>query len=88
MRFSGQVDLWTRKSSGCACAWENYSNSSDVVAAVSHNTNTINASSSQNCACCVKGGCQCGSSSPARCGQCGLEQYCVNSERVYYYVVF
>lgn len=88
--FPGQVDLWTRKPSGCPCEWENnaYSSNSGVTNASHIDANAVNASShsphhapaSTNCACCVKGGCQCGSSQPARCGQCGLEQYCINSE--------
>lgn len=86
--FSGQVDLWTRKPSGCACEWENIAHSISVTNASHIDANAVNASShhtpatstSHNCACCVKGGCQCGSNSPARCGQCGLEQYCVNSK--------
>ncbi|XP_055320957.1 uncharacterized protein LOC129577604 [Sitodiplosis mosellana] len=85
-----QVDLWTKKTSGCACEWENHSHygGSALLTNASHIDagNAVNASShhtpatvnSHNCACCVKGGCQCGSTSPARCGQCGLEQYCVN----------
>ncbi|XP_031640419.1 uncharacterized protein LOC116352170 [Contarinia nasturtii] len=84
-----QVDLWTKKTSGCACEWENnaHASSTHLMTNASHiDVNAVNASShpipaslsSHNCACCVKGGCQCGSSSPARCGQCGLEQYCVN----------
>lgn len=81
--FSGQVDLWTRKPTGCVCEWENNANRGDTgtLDAVNASAQPISISSpSQNCACCVKGGCQCGSSSPARCGQCGLEQYCVNSK--------
>lgn len=85
--ISGQVDLWTRKSSGCTCAWENMENNnsnnstvndSGLMMNISANSQTV--SSPQNCACCVKGGCQCETPSPTRCGQCGLQQYCINSK--------
>ena len=58
-----QIDLWTRKSSGCPCTWQDGS---------TNNT-------SHECACCVKGGCQC-PDIPARCQQCGLENFCSNSK--------
>ncbi|XP_037049170.1 uncharacterized protein LOC119083557 [Bradysia coprophila] len=58
------VDLWTRKANGCPCSWRSSS--------------STNVDEDQDCACCVKGGCQCGEESPARCGQCGLEQFCVS----------
>ncbi|KAM3967894.1 uncharacterized protein ACR2FA_011443 [Aphomia sociella] len=33
----------------------------------------------EDCACCVRdGACPCGDVAPARCAQCGLEQYCAN----------
>ncbi|XP_028041403.1 uncharacterized protein LOC114251372 [Bombyx mandarina] len=35
----------------------------------------------EECACCVRdGACPCGDIAPARCSQCGLEQYCANSK--------
>ncbi|CAG9791199.1 unnamed protein product [Diatraea saccharalis] len=35
----------------------------------------------EDCACCVRdGACPCGDIAPARCAQCGLEQYCANSK--------
>lgn len=63
-----QVDLWTRQSTGCPCSWRSTDGIADSGGAAT------------SCACCVKGGCQCGEASPQRCGQCGLEQFCVNSE--------
>lgn len=74
--IAGQVDLWTRKATGCSCSWENNVGRSNT----SDDGTTSSVQASQHCACCVKGGCQCGADSPARCGQCGLEQFCVNSE--------
>lgn len=92
--IAGQVDLWTRKSSGCSCEWENMANNSNSAKLepngdMSVNSNSTTATTYQqldnaNCACCVKGGCQCGSVSPARCGQCGLEQYCVHSKSYFF----
>lgn len=66
-----QVDLWTRQSTGCPCSWK---------PSTSKSGSTDDGGDHTNCACCVKGGCQCGEASPQRCGQCGLEQFCVNSE--------
>lgn len=81
----GQVDLWTRTPSGCSCSWENANivSGANVNDVISGNATTISDQQprdEQKCACCVKGGCPCGISSPARCGQCGLEQHCVNSK--------
>lgn len=78
----GQVDLWTRKATGCSCSWQRADGGSDRSGGANASDDGIisNVQNNQNCACCVKGGCQCGIDSPARCGQCGLEQYCVNSK--------
>lgn len=92
--ISGQVDLWTRKSVGCACSWKNDNNYNEHDHASKHemsdkNSTLHNGQLQQqqhhkhghqlNCACCVKGGCQCGEQSPNRCSQCGLETHCLNS---------
>lgn len=72
--LSGQVDLWTRTSIGCPCSWKNNG------IAGGGSANGTETAEQHICACCNKGGCQCGSDSPNRCGQCGLEQFCVNSK--------
>jgi hypothetical protein len=69
----GQVDLWTRKSVGCACSWKDQSHDGHEG-----NLTTHHHKHHLNCACCVKGGCLCGSSAPNRCSQCGLEAHCLN----------
>lgn len=66
LSLTGQVDLWTRTSSGCPCA------SNKTLAGRSSN-------SGESCSCCVRGGCQC-EDNPLRCAQCGLESYCTNSK--------
>lgn len=92
----GQVDLWTKQQSGCSCSWDNrnsntYGNSrNDGTESISSGTTKFiqqTEATPHDCACCVKGGCQCGSSLPTRCGQCGLEQYCVNSECSYALII-
>lgn len=85
--ISGQVDLWTRKSVGCACSWKDNEHdhakdkheTSDKNLTI-HNGHHKHNSHQLNCACCVKGGCQCGEQAPNRCSQCGLENHCLNSE--------
>jgi hypothetical protein len=86
--ISGQVDLWTRKSIGCACSWHR-DNEHDHARDSKHeltsdkNLTLHNGHHKHghqlNCACCVKGGCQCGEQAPNRCSQCGLENHCLNS---------
>lgn len=92
--ISGQVDLWTRKSVGCACSWKNDNNYNEHEhASNKHETSDKNVTLHNgqmqqhhhqhghqlNCACCVKGGCQCGEQFPNRCSQCGLETHCSKS---------
>lgn len=72
--IKGQIDLWTRKQSGCACSWQQQQTKRN-------NSYITDIDKLENgCACCVKGGCQCGEESSTRCVQCGLEQHCNNSK--------
>lgn len=87
LAFSGQVDLWTRKSVGCACSWKDneHDHAKDKHETsdknlTAHNGHHKHNGHQLNCACCVKGGCQCGETAPNRCSQCGLENHCLNSE--------
>lgn len=78
---------------GCACSWKNDNNYNEHDHASIHemsdkNLTLHNGQLQQqhhkhahqlNCACCVKGGCQCGEQAPNRCTQCGLENHCLNS---------
>jgi hypothetical protein len=78
---AGQVDLWTRKSVGCACSWKDSGEHDHAK----HDNLTLHNGHHKhghqlNCACCVKGGCQCGEQAPNRCSQCGLENHCLNSK--------
>lgn len=82
------MDLWTRKSVGCACSWKDneHDHAKDKHETIDKNLTVHNNghhkhnSHQLNCACCVKGGCQCGEQAPNRCSQCGLENHCLNSE--------
>lgn len=82
------MDLWTRKSVGCACSWKDNEHdhvkdrheTSDKNLTVHNNGHHKHNGHQLNCACCVKGGCQCGEQAPNRCSQCGLESHCLNSE--------
>ena len=93
--ISGQVDLWTRKSVGCACSWKDNEHdhakdkheTSDKNLTV-HNGHHKHNGHQLNCACCVKGGCQCGEQAPNRCAQCGLENHCLNSKLKLYLLHF
>ena len=83
--FSGQVDLWTRTSFGCACSWNQHDTNKSNNSLISSDLIEVNHQSNgqSTCACCVKGGCQCGEQAPNRCTQCGLEQHCLNSKFIY-----
>uniref|UniRef100_A0A0K2UVN9 Putative LOC100871724 [Apis florea] n=1 Tax=Lepeophtheirus salmonis TaxID=72036 RepID=A0A0K2UVN9_LEPSM len=60
----GQVDTWTKSLSGCPCK------------------NGTQSDKDGDCACCMEdsGGCQCGIGVTNRCGQCGLEEFCDNTQ--------
>lgn len=78
--FSGQVDLWTKSISGCACSGSQHdTNNRNNNSLISSDLSEVNHHNG-TCACCVKGGCQCGGSGFKRCAQCGLEQHCSNSK--------
>lgn len=78
--------MWTRKSVGCACSWRDneHDHAKDKHEAternVTHGSHHKHPAHQLDCACCVKGGCQCGKQAPNRCSQCGLENHCLNSE--------
>ncbi|CAO1435290.1 unnamed protein product [Diamesa tonsa] len=75
-----QVDLWTKSSIGCACLWNHHDTNKNNNSLISSDLSEVNhhKDGSTNCACCVKGGCQCDERAPKRCTQCGLEEHCVN----------
>lgn len=79
--FLGRIDLWTRNSSGCKCEQlDQLSSKTDEDENYMQLYDNLN-KENDNCACCVKGGCQCGPTS-SRCGQCGLEIQCFNSKLI------
>ena len=69
----GEVDMWTKTSSGCAC-------SSTTNATTPTGSTPKNNKNNKACACCNQGACQCGQKTPYRCAQCGLEQHCDQSK--------
>ena len=90
------MDLWTRKSVGCACSWKdnehdhakdsngNKHEMLDKNLTLHNGHHKHGHQLNLNCACCVKGGCQCGEQAPNRCSQCGLENHCLNSMYLVY----
>jgi hypothetical protein len=71
---------------GCACSWRDneHDHAKDKHEAAERNATHAghhkHVGHQLDCACCVKGGCQCGKQAPNRCTQCGLENHCLNSE--------
>jgi hypothetical protein len=80
----GEVDMWTKTSSGCACSSQDHHIQSQGSAKGGGGNKNL-----KTCACCAHAGaCQCGPKVPYRCAQCGLEQQCDQSKSSVYTTLY